>query len=97
MKKLKLEIEELAVETFDPSAPGGEKGTVVGLSGHYGGGCTYDPIICASHQYGPATECNGFTLDRFDSRCYDSWYEGNCTGVCPSGWAVCDTSPEACG
>ena len=83
MKKLKLEIEELKVETFDPSAGGEEKGTVVGLDSYRF--CTNDPIMCASYAYGLGTECNGFTLNRFDANCVDSVYLEGCSGVCPSG------------
>lgn len=88
MKKLKLEIEELAIETFEASAVPAEGGTVLARSG---GGAW-----CASYEYRIDSTCQQFTYDQFDSQCYDSGGSA-CTAVCPSGWAVCDTSPEVCG
>jgi hypothetical protein len=85
MKKLSLVIEDLEVETFTVELTSGERGTVVGLTG--GMQCTLDDFWCSAQ----------VTLNAVDLNCYESNGAGYCTAVCPTGYEVCDTSPQICG
>jgi hypothetical protein len=88
MKKLSLVIEDLKVETFAVHAGEEETGTVVAhqLSGD--AACnTRDDNWCSTH----------YTRNVLDYHCYASEGGGYCSAVCPTGYEVCDTSPEMCG
>jgi hypothetical protein len=88
MKKLSLVIEDLEVETFTVEVTSGERGTVVGQQLTGGMQCnTRDYFWCSAQ----------VTLNALDYGCYHSEGAGYCTAVCPTGYEVCDTSPQICG
>lgn len=88
MKKMKLTVDDLEVESFAVHSSGGARGTVAGQQQiTHGMECnTRDRFWCSQQP----------TLNALDVLCYDSVGGGYCTAVCPSGYEVCDTSPAGC-
>ena len=86
MKKMKLQVETLAVESFRTGAEGRSPGTVRG----HGDDCTwFASCLCRTNYYvcgtGPATIYSCTYTN--DERCFDTKYDA-CTGT---DWAVCGT------
>jgi hypothetical protein len=91
MKKLKLEMDELRVESFQTTAAGGAaRGTVRGNNITHGeswdlpcipddGNQTLDPALCATQVYTCAASCNG-TCNSCYGTCYSCY--GTCYGSC---------------
>lgn len=73
MKKIRLELDELAVETFEPAATdAASRGTVKGAESGDGWNCVT--------RYGEWT-CDGyFTCDRW-IECPGTWVDNTCLGV----------------
>jgi hypothetical protein len=95
MNKLRLHLEELAVESFDTSAGVREKGTVVGEEGP----CTCPNVTCAaSCPYTCAYTCDDATCPQCPT-CAQSC-NGTCEGV--TCWETCvgascwDSCPNGC-
>jgi hypothetical protein len=74
MKKLKLEVEDLRVETFDTKGGTGDRGTVVGHSTYVitkdaelcdtaGSGCDTGDGVCGAGTYGGACNTSGMCDD----------------------------------
>jgi hypothetical protein len=88
MKKLSLVVEDLQVESFDIVQAEQGRGTVVGQQITGTMACNTRDVYWCSQQP---------TLNALDYLCYYSQGGGYCTAVCPTGYDVCDTSPEVCG
>lgn len=93
MRKLRLQIEELKVETFDAGG-GQERGTVRGrLYSDWFNPCDPEPVDDSINYCGtaPATCGAGFTCDY---TCGNTCSCG-CTGTCPARW-TCDPYASEC-
>ena len=83
MNKLKLQLEDLSVESFDTTRPEKARGTVFGEQ------CTcYTRCTCLG---GPTcnASCNGTCNDTCNASCYGTCYEATCNN-CGSGYCGTD-------
>ncbi|HYR09772.1 MAG TPA: hypothetical protein VEQ60_18495 [Longimicrobium sp.] len=91
MKKMKLSLEQLAVDSFDTSAAPAKRGTVFGEQ------CTC-PTNCTCPCMGTCAEsCNG-TCDYHytcPATCYGGTCEHTCEQTCPA-LHTCDLSCYTC-
>jgi hypothetical protein len=93
MNKLRLHLDELAVESFDTTAANREKGTVFGEQ------CTcYTNCTCPGCPTCDAT-CP-YTCDDFSCAGENTCYGHTCEGTCRidgCGFSDYDTCPRTCG
>lgn len=77
MNKIRLNVDMLAVESFDTQAAIRPLGTVRAYQDTFYGDCSYAPGGCFYSQDGGITcgcESEGCTGNRLDKRCYDSMH-----------------------
>lgn len=88
MSKLRLNLDALAVETFDPvpARPGAGRGTVHGLAI---GNAQYMSPYCASYPDCPSPLCVDTPMASCDGSCRATCAE-SCNGSCNSCVASCD-------
>jgi hypothetical protein len=87
MRKLKLELEALAVESFDVDVPADRGGTVRGAE-------ITVPLTCATDEY---QSCEGSCDGGCSGGCGSGWYscEASCGGGCGTDENTCYQSCEA--
>lgn len=101
MKKLRLELDALRVESFDTAGGAGGRGTVQGHNVTYGeswdwpcepvdSDYTADPAQCQTQAYTCAASCNG-TCHSCNGTCHSCY--ATCYGSCQR---TCDNSCEIC-
>lgn len=96
MRKLKLTLEALEVESFDTSALPGESGTVRGHGDYDGMNGEYaedeEAITTPPSEY---RSCNGTCHDTCPLSCYGSCVH-TCQSNCTRDWTVCPTGEPYC-
>jgi hypothetical protein len=110
MKKLKLDLDDLRVDSFDttPAAAAGERGTVHGQYPETYRGCNTDEETCDSC-FGSCGDTCGYSCNGTCGTCAESC-NGTCNtcytncGSCPGQWSCdpscyscCDTCDYSCG
>lgn len=79
MKKVRLDLDAIQVDSFETNGGGGQRGTV---RGHYCPCCCCDPCVCTccdTCQATCAASCNGSCDSCYDS-CYGTCGELTCAG-----------------
>jgi len=92
MRKLRLSMEALQVESFHVVEPETPRGTVAGLSGEWidscGLGCSRDDTVCNTC---PAS-CNGTCYNSCGASC-----AGTCNASCPASCGCTNYTDCGCG
>jgi hypothetical protein len=102
MRKLKLSLDELQVDSFHATGSGAERGTVPGHSwtqhadescfGTCDGGCTRDWGSCNGGCGSGGASCNGTCINSCNGSCNCS---AACTGYTDCGCETWETCPNA--